>query len=95
MPGVGKVTLARHRVQRQLNALRCLEAIRLYAAEHKGQLPATLAEIKDVSVPMCPVTGRPFLYHRTGDSSATLTAPPARKLAPSIPPLSYELTLRR
>jgi hypothetical protein len=96
LPAVNKVTLARFRMERQLAALRCLEAIRLYAAEHKGQLPSTLAEIKDTPIPVCPVTGKPFTYRRTGDDTAILTAPLAPpKASSSIKPLTYELTLRR
>jgi hypothetical protein len=95
LPAFGKVILARHRLDRQFAALRCVEAIRLYAAEHKGQLPATLADIKEVPVPVCPITGKPFEYHRTGNATAVLTAPPVPKLKPSIQPLSFELMLRR
>ena len=57
--------------------------------------PATLAEIKDLPLPICPVTGQPFEYRRTGDGTAELTAPPAPKLNPRIKPLKYHLTLRR
>ncbi len=69
LPAVSKVSLARAQVDRQLAALQCLEAIRGFAAAHKGQLPATLAEIKDAPLPVCAVTGQPFTYRRTGESN--------------------------
>jgi hypothetical protein len=96
VPSISRLFHIRARLDRQFAALRCVEAIRLYAAEHKGQLPATLAEIKDAAIPVCPVTGKPFTYSRTGNDTAVLTAPLAPPRASnSIKPLSYELTLRR
>ena len=95
LPAMSRVMQARVRLDRQLAAFQCLEAIRLYAAQHKGQLPAALADIKDVPVPMCPVTDRPFVYRRTGSDTATLAAPSAPKSALSIRPPSYDLTIRR
>jgi hypothetical protein len=94
LPSTTRVIQIRAGLERQFAALRCLEAIRLYAAEHKGQLPANLAEIKDTPIPVCPVTGRPFDYRKTGDDQAVLKAPPVPK-GVNIQPLVYELTLRR
>lgn len=51
-------------LERLMAALQCVEAIRLHAALYEGQLPASLAEITDVRVPLDPVTRRPFLYER-------------------------------
>ena len=48
------------RTDRQLAALRCIEALRLYAAAHDGKLPATLDDIKEVPIPLNPMTGKPF-----------------------------------
>jgi hypothetical protein len=47
--------------QRDLAGLRCVEAIRLYAAEH-GKLPQSLEAITEVPVPVNPLTGKPFRY---------------------------------
>jgi hypothetical protein len=94
LPRLLKVLESRARLDRQFAALRGLEAIRLYAAEHKGQLPAKLEEIKNIPIPVCPVTGQPFAYRRTGENTAILSAPSAQTVAPSLKPLSYELTLR-
>jgi hypothetical protein len=57
------------RTDRQLAALRCIEALRLYAAAHNGELPATLDEIKEVPIPLNPMTGKPFPYHLEGKTA--------------------------
>jgi hypothetical protein len=84
---------ARARLDRQLAALRCVEAIRLYAAAHGGRLPATLADIKEVPVPADPFLGKPFVY-RLDKGLATLEAsPPDGEEATDRNALRYELTL--
>jgi hypothetical protein len=52
-------------------ALTAVEALRSYAADHGGRLPATLADVSDTPVPDNPVTGKPFEY-RVEDGVATL-----------------------
>ncbi len=73
LPAVGACHLRSATAQRRMAALRCVEAIRLFAAEHEGRLPGSLDEIKRVPLPINPVTGKPFEYHREVDS-ATLVA---------------------
>ena len=88
-----KVYLGEERLERQFAALRCVEALRLYAAGHDGRLPAALADVTEVPVPQDPVTGRPFDYRASGDR-ATLSGP----VPPGANPgqaLTYEITLRR
>ena len=74
LPAVSKVYSAQARTDRNINRFRTIEAIRLYAAAH-GKLPAQLADITEVPVPIDPYTGQPFDYRLDGDT-ATLTAPP-------------------
>jgi len=62
------------RMDRDIAALRCIEAIRLYAASHDGNLPAALEAITAVPVPTDPMTGKPFPYEPTG-KTAVLTLP--------------------
>ena len=57
------------RIKRQLAAVRVIEAIRLYAADHGGKLPAKLEEIREVPLPINPVTGKPFAYRLDGDTA--------------------------
>jgi hypothetical protein len=71
---LNSIRLADVRLDRQLDALQCIEAIRLHAAAHQGMLPATLDAITDAPTPIDPATGTPFHYEVNGDS-ATLSAP--------------------
>jgi hypothetical protein len=48
--------------EQRLAALRCVEAIRFYAATHGGKLPASLEDIQEVPVPTNPATGKIFSY---------------------------------
>lgn len=95
LPAVQNVLLARDRLDRQFAALRVIEAIRLFAANHNGKLPATLADIKEVPLPICPVSGKSFVYRVEGER-AFLSSPPVPKSAARIQnqPLNYEITLR-
>ena len=68
------IRLASLRVDRRLDALQCIEAIRLYAAAHDGKLPESLEAMKEAPAPLDIATGKPFLYKVEGDS-ATLSAP--------------------
>jgi hypothetical protein len=95
IPALHRVAQAGARLERQFAALRCVEAIRLYAAAHGGRLPATLAAIKEVPLPICPVTGKPFAYRLEGES-AFLSAPGVPgDIRAAIRPLAYEIMIRR
>jgi hypothetical protein len=94
----GRIMYARTRVERRIAALRCVEAVRLHAAQH-GKLPASLDEIKEVPVPVDPYTGKPFEYTATGDhgelyAAAVAPAIPGRKPDPEQA-LYYEIVLHR
>ncbi len=67
LPVVSKVCFAQAKAQRQLGALRCVEALRMYATAHDGRLPQSLSQITDVPVPVNPLTGKAFPYHVEGD----------------------------
>jgi hypothetical protein len=56
--------------------LRVIEALRMYAADHDGALPAKLADIEEVPVPTNPATGKPFVYRLDG-AKAILELPPS------------------
>ena len=72
--GYGPSRLAAVRVDRQLDILQVVEAIRLDATRHEGRLPASLDAIKDLPIPLDQATGKSFEYRVHGDS-ATLIAP--------------------
>ncbi len=60
-------------IDRQVAALRCIEAIRLYRGTHKGGMPASLEELS-VPVPVDPLSGTGFQYTKEAKRS-TLSAP--------------------
>jgi hypothetical protein len=94
-PAVTPIIRARVRLQRKVDALRCLEAIRAYAAAHEGKLPGALDEIKDVPIPLDPATGKAFAYKVSGDK-ATLEAPAVgRDKQTAFPQVAYEITIKR
>jgi hypothetical protein len=95
LPAVTKVHEAGGRTETRLAALRCLEAIRLHAAAHGGQLPATLADIKLVPVPRNPLTGKPFEYRAVGGKATLYVPPPPGEAAHLNNSRRYELTLAR
>jgi len=69
LPTLRPCALAAARTDRELAVLRCIEALRFYAAVHQGTLPTTLAEIKEVPIPPNPVTGKPFPYRLEGQTA--------------------------
>jgi hypothetical protein len=95
LPALQKVTAAAVRVDRRIAALRCIEAIRLYAAAHDGKLPATLDAITEVPIPLDPMTGKAFIYQVSGQRAMLSTLPPPGEEAHPHNTLHYELTLRQ
>jgi hypothetical protein len=95
LPATQKVYAATARLDRRIAAVRCVEAIRLYAAAHDGKPPASLDDVKEVPVPSDPMTGKAFDYKVSGDT-ATLSAgvPPGEAPLPQNA-LIYEVTLRK
>ncbi len=92
LPAAYRIAFLDTRLARDVAMLRTVEAIRMYAADHNGKLPASLADITAVPVPQDPFQGRAFRYEARG-KSAVLESP--------IPPdggprdgLRYEITLR-
>ena len=61
LPHIIKLRRTQGRLEQQIALLRHVEALRLYAAEHDGKLPARLSDIS-VPLPVDPVTGKPFAY---------------------------------
>ena len=75
LPAVGSARTAAARGDREIALLRVLEALRLYGDAHNGQLPETLDDVTEVSIPIDPVSGRPFSYELRGQT-AVLEGPP-------------------
>lgn len=74
MPAVPQALKAEWRLVIRQRTLMVVEALRLHAAQHHGQLPASLDEITVVPVPRHPVTLQHFPYSATGNT-AVLDAP--------------------
>jgi hypothetical protein len=69
LPALSAAKIAEARIERDLDALQILEALRLYAANHDGRLPDRLADITEVPLPTDPLTSQPFIYHREGTTA--------------------------
>jgi hypothetical protein len=90
VPGVYGVMKTELRIDRRVAILRVIEAIRLYAATHDGELPESLSQITEVPIPNDPATGEPFIY-RAADSAAILHS---ARTDPAIWSWSYRITIR-
>ena len=64
------------RLNRDIEMLKHVEAIRHYAAGHNDALPASLDDITGFELSDDAVTGKPFAYRRSG-SNATLESIPS------------------
>ncbi len=88
---IRRVKVAQARCDQHLAFYMTIEALRMHAAEHKGEFPAKLSDIT-VAVPNDPVTGKPFTYELK-DGIATLRGTPSMEGATND--LRYTLTLRK
>ena len=89
IPSVETVVTAQLRLERNIAALRVVEALRIHAAAHNGILPESLDQITDVPVPKDPATGEPFIY-RAADGAGILHGPRAGL---AVTP-TYRITIR-
>ena len=72
LPAMSKALAAPYRLERQIAALRIVEAVRDHAAHHEGALPATLKDVR-LPIPEDPMTGQAFGYEVSGNTF-TITA---------------------
>jgi hypothetical protein len=93
LPAVQNVVLARTRLDRRIAVLRCIEAIRLYAADHQGKLPESLSDIKEVPIPIDPFTGKNFEYRLEKGKAILVGPPPASQPLTDRNTIRFELTL--
>jgi hypothetical protein len=92
---VRQIFAVRAQIDRRVAALRCVEAVRLYAAAHDGKLPASLDEIKDTPIPLDPVDGKPFGYRVVGDHAFFSSSPFPGQPANNGNTPTYELIFSR
>jgi hypothetical protein len=94
LPAYDRIMRAQIRADRRIAALRCVEAIRQYAAAHDGQLPARLSDIKDVMLPVDPLIGKPFEYQVVEKTAVLKGAIPAEEKNRPAEWLTYEVTIK-
>jgi hypothetical protein len=93
LPAIFKVQLAQNRLERKLAALRAIEALRMHAAAHGGELPEKLDNVTIVPVPNDPGTDRPFEYQRDGQTATISSRIAGENLAATG--LRYRVTIRK
>ncbi len=91
-PAHDRVRMIMNRLERQIAALQCIEALRLHA-DDQGKFPGSLSEIKDVKIPDDPVTGKPFVY--SGIGSEALLQGPAPKGGKPKEAIDYKFILKK
>jgi len=92
IPNLVPARRAQARLDQRIALLRHVEALRLHAAEHQGNLPDQLSEIT-VPLPNDPMSGKPFIYKRN-EKSALLhgSAPRGEEANPHFN-IQVEITL--
>jgi hypothetical protein len=93
LPAYMKVTQAKVRLQQYIALLTVAEAVRAYAAENGGKLPASLDAIK-LPLPNDPVTGKSFVYEVKDDKAILHGMPPADRLKDPSFNRVYEISVR-
>jgi hypothetical protein len=92
--GVYDIRRKQARPEQRIALLRHVEALRLYAAEHDGALPASLSEVA-VPLPEDPFTGKPFRYEVSGNTAHLRGSPPAGEEKNPEFNIHYEVTLQK
>jgi len=94
VPVTYAVRKAQVRLDQRIALLRQVEALRLYAAEHKGTLPAKLSDVS-VPLPDDPVTGKPFRYELNGGTAHIRGSPPSGEEKTANCNIHFEVTLQK
>ncbi len=93
LPHVLEARRAQGRLERRIALLRHIEALRLYAAEHDGKLPAKLGDIP-LPLPVDPFTGKPFEYTANGATARLRGKSPAEEIRPGYV-ACYAVTIQK
>jgi hypothetical protein len=89
-----KVHQAQGRLDQRIALLRHVEALRLYAADHDGRLPQTLADVA-VPLPEDPFTGKPFRYSVEGNTAHLRGSPPPGREKEAPFNVHYVITVQK
>jgi hypothetical protein len=93
LPRVSESRRAQARLEQRIGLLRHVEALRLYAANHAGQLPHDLSELP-VPVPSNPLTGKPFIYKLDGVVASLREGLPGHKEENGCSNVQYEVGIK-
>jgi hypothetical protein len=91
---VPKVKNAQARLDQRIALLCHVEALRIYAADHEGKLPAKLDDVK-LPLPVDPFTGKPFLYEVDGPTAILKGSPPKGEEANAAYNVRYIVTIKK
>jgi hypothetical protein len=91
---VSKVLMAQGRLEQRIALLQHVEAVRLYAAEHDGQLPENVSDCP-VPLPPDPFTGKPFDYRLEGTTAHLRGSPPRGMEKSPGSNFHYEVTIQK
>ena len=94
VPRILKIRQATARIDQRLAMLRCVEALRIYAAANDGKFPAKLEDVK-LPLPVDPITGKPFPYELSGDTAILRGTPPAGQENNAAFNIRYEVTIAK
>ncbi len=93
MPQVISDRRTQGRLEQRIGLLRHVEALRLYAVDHDGGLPRTLAQIT-VPLPDNPFTGKPFVYKVEEATGHLCGSPPRGEEQNPCFNVRYEITIQ-
>ncbi len=94
LPALDRVRRAQGRLEQRIALLRHVEALRLYAADHGGKLPAKLSEVA-VPLPVDPFSGKPFRYELVDGVGHLRGNPPNENEKSAAYYLHYEIIIRK
>lgn len=94
LPRVAEARREQVRVEQRIALLRHVEALRMYAADHGGKLPVSLADVA-VPLPTDPFTGKPFEYRLDGTTAHLRGGSPRGEEKNPAVVASYEITVRK
>jgi hypothetical protein len=94
LPATQAVHRSRGRLEQRIALLRHVEALRAYAADHNGTLPAKLSDVS-VPLPDDPFTGKPFRYEVNGGSAHLRGSHPSGEEKNVHFNLHYEISLQK
>jgi hypothetical protein len=94
VPAIQKVRKAQGRLEQRIALLRCVEALRLYAAAHDSKLPDKLSDCP-VPLPDDPFTGKPFRYKLDGSTAHLRGTPPRGQEKIAGVNIHYEITIQK